>query len=686
MLRRDQKLPLLAFFSATVTLVLLLAGCSGRTDSTSPSTISGTVMDGYLKNATVFLDLNDNGVFDSGEPSTTTDSNGIFSIKVSDDLIQAHSLIASADVGITIDLDRPNSPITQQYFLTSPRGKNTVISPITTLIAAKVGAGATLAAAEAAVLSDMGMTGIDPYKDYVAAKASDAVYQQVHNIAAATVELLKAVETEATVSTKLSEKLSSVLSKYSTAITPELSNIKSASNPTSAALISNQKLSVAVAQSNSVNSNVSGVSAAEIKTGQLVDAPVEGVSYVCGNQKGKTAAGGFFKFQQGQACQFAIGKVSIGSVPSVPTDQIVTPYDLVNVSRLSKIDSNVIGIAQFIQSIDSGVAEDRLTVSEQVVQKLDAIGSVDLSNNRESVKVTALQQLVSAAEISLLVSRSQALKRMEDYLNKEKLDRNIRVSNPRAPLPSTSSRFQYTYKYGWRNTDQYGLKIWCNMDGNPPGCTPTYFVDGCNSYNGSCTKTNGFEQIADSSDGKVYRAYPIKPNRTFVAKYLGVGIGGGHPEYVKIYDSKLGSWSSAYTPSAGEMPNKLLVSSNVFDIFYTGERRDASGKTHSRHPGVDDTVPGFQVYLGQDGVQIEANTIYWIVMKYSEIGVRNERCVDFIGPNSFPIADNFDGETKLQWGLTTGNGFAFELMSSDGDVWEPSNMLQGGICNTFLSN
>ena len=158
------------------------------------------------------------------------------------------------------------------------------------------------------------------------------------------------------------------------------------------------------------------------------------------------------------------------------------------------------------------------------------------------------------------------------------------------------------------------------------------------------------------------------------------------PDLVKIYDSHAINWSSSYTPSSGEGPNNLIATGTNFDIFFVGDKLDSAGSKYTKHPGVNEKTPGFQVYLGTSGADIQANQIYWIVVKYSDAGVRNERCVDLIGPNSFAIANKFDSDTLLQWGTSLGNGYAFELMSSDGVNWEPSNMIQGGVCNTFLAN
>jgi len=68
-------------FSLIITLTFI--GCeSGSVDSSPkeivPITFSGVVVDGYIKDATVCLDLNLNAVCDSSEPTTKTSSTGVF--------------------------------------------------------------------------------------------------------------------------------------------------------------------------------------------------------------------------------------------------------------------------------------------------------------------------------------------------------------------------------------------------------------------------------------------------------------------------------------------------------------------------------------------------------------------------------------------------------------------------------
>ena len=68
--------------------VSLLSACGGGGGGgsgplVSANALTGVVVDGYLQGATVFLDLNQNGVQDTGEPATTTDLNGRYALDYS---------------------------------------------------------------------------------------------------------------------------------------------------------------------------------------------------------------------------------------------------------------------------------------------------------------------------------------------------------------------------------------------------------------------------------------------------------------------------------------------------------------------------------------------------------------------------------------------------------------------------
>ena len=151
-------------------------------------------MDGLLKSARAFLDLNDNGIYDDGEPSALTDANGAFTLMATPAQKAAHSVVVLAIAGQTVDQDNPGVAITKGFTLVAPPGKPELVSPITTSLVAKVRGGQSLSQAEDALKAELSMPGIDVYKNYLVAKATDPSYRELHNLAVAMVEVAKNVE------------------------------------------------------------------------------------------------------------------------------------------------------------------------------------------------------------------------------------------------------------------------------------------------------------------------------------------------------------------------------------------------------------------------------------------------------------------------------------------------------------
>ncbi len=111
-------------------------GGGGSSDGGSGSTTpleTGTAIDGYLVNATVFQDVNGNGIFDSGEPNTTTDAQGNYAIAID----------PSNPTAKLVSIGGTDSSTGQPFTgtLTAPAG-STVISPLTTLVQSLVEANA----------------------------------------------------------------------------------------------------------------------------------------------------------------------------------------------------------------------------------------------------------------------------------------------------------------------------------------------------------------------------------------------------------------------------------------------------------------------------------------------------------------------------------------------------------------
>lgn len=141
----------------TTVFALTLGGCGGG-DDPPPTTLSGVLIDGPIRGATVFLDLNGNFQHDSGEPaSLPTAADGAFSI-VAQRLTQAQLATAmlvsrvpdtafdADDLGLTLAQAARNgfilfAPVSATVTI-DETGANiarpSVISPLTTLAAAEM--------------------------------------------------------------------------------------------------------------------------------------------------------------------------------------------------------------------------------------------------------------------------------------------------------------------------------------------------------------------------------------------------------------------------------------------------------------------------------------------------------------------------------------------------------------------
>lgn len=166
-------------FALTAISTALLSACGGGGGSDSgaaTTSLSGTVADGYLKGATVCLDVNTNGLCDSGEPTTTTTDGGKYTLSgvtAGDETKYPVLVLVPASA---VDSDNPGSTVGKGYFLSSPAGKGGFVSPLTTLIQQKVAAGATLEAAESSVKALLAINdgAVSLFSDYVAAQGSAA--------------------------------------------------------------------------------------------------------------------------------------------------------------------------------------------------------------------------------------------------------------------------------------------------------------------------------------------------------------------------------------------------------------------------------------------------------------------------------------------------------------------------------
>ncbi|MCL1068626.1 peptidase [Shewanella olleyana] len=159
-------------------LSLTLIGCGGgsgsseqpsQSEPTQPTmqTYTVTVIDGYLKGATVWLDLNDNGLLDANEPSTESKSNGIANLSISSDIsTSSYSVLAIAEAGKTFD-ESLNSTVNNDFVLASVKGGK-IITPLTTLVYVKERELNNSSVALAEVTSAIDTSNHDLFEDFIA--------------------------------------------------------------------------------------------------------------------------------------------------------------------------------------------------------------------------------------------------------------------------------------------------------------------------------------------------------------------------------------------------------------------------------------------------------------------------------------------------------------------------------------
>jgi len=76
-----------------ISMFLFLVSCSSSQHENNSADVVGRAIDGYIKDATVCLDINDNGRCDSDEPTTISDTNGTFILKTDGSYSGSYTII-----------------------------------------------------------------------------------------------------------------------------------------------------------------------------------------------------------------------------------------------------------------------------------------------------------------------------------------------------------------------------------------------------------------------------------------------------------------------------------------------------------------------------------------------------------------------------------------------------------------
>lgn len=163
---------------------------SSSSDSSggSGAVLTGAVADGYLRDARVFLDRNNNHVYDAGEPETRSGDQGRYSLDVEPGDGDLYPVVVEVEAGVTVDED--SGAIDSDYVLESPPGRWQFVSPLTTLVKLEMDKNSSMTEVQAMlkVSNALGVTtSISLFDDYLdtsnVAAVSVSEYGRTHRVA-----------------------------------------------------------------------------------------------------------------------------------------------------------------------------------------------------------------------------------------------------------------------------------------------------------------------------------------------------------------------------------------------------------------------------------------------------------------------------------------------------------------------
>lgn len=176
----------LAKTALALTVSAVLAACSDSGSSSTPTptptpapsdpnTLSIKAIDGYLRNAVVWLDQNNNYELDANEPQTVSGEGGIASLDISDVTVTDNDrIMVQAIKGQTIDEDAVElTPITQNFLMVATTSQN-VVTPLTTLVEMKMQQGLTEQEAIDATAVELNISAAMLTSDYIERSGSEA--------------------------------------------------------------------------------------------------------------------------------------------------------------------------------------------------------------------------------------------------------------------------------------------------------------------------------------------------------------------------------------------------------------------------------------------------------------------------------------------------------------------------------
>jgi hypothetical protein len=155
----------------------------------------------------------------------------------------------------------------------------------------------------------------------------------------------------------------------------------------------------------------SSQSSTTTSTGVFIDSPVQGLSYVSGDESGITDAAGSFTYEVGQSVTFSLGGITIGT--AVGADRL-TPLDFVPLAT-DETNPVVTNILRFLQSLDDDNDPDNGITLIEAVRTQAAELTLDFDQSiadfeNDGAVLTAIAELtaLTSAGAHMLVTTSSA--------------------------------------------------------------------------------------------------------------------------------------------------------------------------------------------------------------------------------------------------------------------------------------
>lgn len=211
----------------------ILIGCGSGGGSASV-TLGGKIIDGYISGAVVCLDLNSNNICDSGEPSTTSKSDGTYTLNYSGSVAGLQIISQIPTGAIDSDLGTINTAFTLSAPVpTDPTNYvNTHVTPLTTLVATTIQqSGGQIAlspeAAQTKIISTLGLPSTTSLTADYKASGNTSLSQIATFTAVAIAQVSNNLSNNTAVSSQLSQGQivqAAVQQVQSTILGPALSN------------------------------------------------------------------------------------------------------------------------------------------------------------------------------------------------------------------------------------------------------------------------------------------------------------------------------------------------------------------------------------------------------------------------------------------------------------------------------